>query len=379
MSHKPKSVLWELDPHSKGKHLVLAQYLAGWIRIVGTGVHPLQIIDGFAGPGEYTNNADGSPVIMLQQALVAPPPKSGKPVHFYFMEENAKRVAHLKELLERRFPNLPPHVRYAVAQQEFTALAHLPVVAAGNLVPSFIMIDPFGVSHTPMQVLNQLMQSRSCELYVSVMLDYVARFSADPTWEVRLNELFGTTDWIRPREDSTHELRRWYLQDLYEQQLRANGAKYVISFNLWDAGVYKYTIFFATSHPRGCGLMKDSIWKALGSHEYIAPKSNGDPDQLSLPITESVGERDPVAELAMHVVLAFNGTTASVEQLDAWIETDVNIYAPSQLRSALKRLEAVNRLSVRAPELFKRRAGTFPAGRGLAIDFSEDRKLSRVR
>lgn len=379
MSKKPTTVLWDLEPHSRGKHLVLAQYLAGWIRIVGTGQNPLQVIDGFAGPGEYANGGHGSPIIMLQQALRAPPPRHGQSIGFHFMEEDAKRAAHLATVLQREFRTLPSHIKYSIDQRSFVALADFPVIAAGKLAPSFIMVDPFGVSQTPMRVLQQLMRSRSCEVYVSVMVDHVARFIADPKWEQRLNELFGCDEWKQAQDIESHQGRRWALQLIYEKQLRACGAKYVVSFNLSNEGVYKYTIFFGTSHPRGCGLMKDSIWSALGSHEYIASRPTGDPNQLALPMEVPVDERQPAWELAITMNYHFARQSVSVETLDAWIATDVDIYAPIHLRKALKMLEVAGCLIVHVPAGEKRRAGTFPPGKGFLIEFLPGRQVSRIR
>jgi three-Cys-motif partner protein len=364
MSKKPKSILWELDDHSRGKHMVLAEYLAGWMRIVGTGEQPLQVVDGFAGPGEYANGVDGSPLIMIRAALRAPAPRNGQPINFHFMEENSARADHLSTVLAREFPSLPPHIRYTIANSPFTAIAEAPVVASGRMAPSFVMVDPFGFSQTPMRVLNQLMKSRSCEVYVSVMFDHVARFNADPKLENHYTELFGTDEWQVVAALRDHEAKRSALQNLYESQLRKNGAKYVVTFHLWNGGIYKYSICFGTSHPLGCGLMKDSLWKALGS---------------DLPLALPISARNPARELSAQLFAEFRGKAVGVEFLDSWIRSDANIYAPSHLRSALKLLEAAKCISVVAPTGQKRRAGTFPPGKSLQIAVLEDGELSRIR
>ena len=46
----PKKTLWPLEPHTRGKHLVLKSYLDAWLPIMGTRNARILVIDGFAGP-----------------------------------------------------------------------------------------------------------------------------------------------------------------------------------------------------------------------------------------------------------------------------------------------------------------------------------------
>ena len=57
----PLDTLWELDPHTLGKHLVLRAYLDAWLPVMGSWQGRLLFIDGFAGPGEYEGGEEGSP------------------------------------------------------------------------------------------------------------------------------------------------------------------------------------------------------------------------------------------------------------------------------------------------------------------------------
>lgn len=63
--------LWDLDSHSIGKHLVLNRYIKGWFPILSrvSKSKNLLVIDGFSGPGEYSNGYSGSPVILLDALL----------------------------------------------------------------------------------------------------------------------------------------------------------------------------------------------------------------------------------------------------------------------------------------------------------------------
>ncbi len=59
----PKDILWELEPHTLGKHRVLRAYLDAWFPILSSWRKRILFIDGFAGPGEYKGGEEGSPQI----------------------------------------------------------------------------------------------------------------------------------------------------------------------------------------------------------------------------------------------------------------------------------------------------------------------------
>lgn len=62
---EPKSTLWPLEPHTRGKHLVLKHYLDAWFPILGSWSERILFIDGFTGPGEYESGEEGSPLIAI--------------------------------------------------------------------------------------------------------------------------------------------------------------------------------------------------------------------------------------------------------------------------------------------------------------------------
>src|SRR5207249_9084384 len=91
----PKKTLWPLEPHTRGKHLVLKSYLDAWLPILGTWNGRILFIDGFAGPGQYEGGEDGSPLIALD-ALKNHAAKANitAEVVFVFIEKDKRRAAH---------------------------------------------------------------------------------------------------------------------------------------------------------------------------------------------------------------------------------------------------------------------------------------------
>ena len=62
----PDTTLWELEPHTLGKHKVLRGYLNHWIPIMSQTNGRILFIDGFAGPDQYQAGEEGSPIIALR-------------------------------------------------------------------------------------------------------------------------------------------------------------------------------------------------------------------------------------------------------------------------------------------------------------------------
>src|SRR6266478_5942993 len=67
------SALWEAKAHTLAKIAIVRRYLFLWFSILGTNSwnKRLVYIDGFAGPGQYSNSEQSSPIAALQAAKSA--------------------------------------------------------------------------------------------------------------------------------------------------------------------------------------------------------------------------------------------------------------------------------------------------------------------
>lgn len=188
--------LWTRGPHTEGKHLVLRNYLDGWLPILGSWNGRILFVDGFAGPGEYKDGEDGSPIIALK-AFAEHAHKhviSGEVV-FFFIEEDEARAAHLSERVDALRPVLPPNARVEIRTDQFatsmTAVLDSIDGRGKRIAPSFVMADPFGVSGTPMSVMERILGNPRCELYISFMYESINRFLTTEEFAPHLDELFG--------------------------------------------------------------------------------------------------------------------------------------------------------------------------------------------
>jgi len=267
---KPTEVIWPLERHTLGKHEVLRRYLEAWFGILGTTQSRIVVIDGFAGPGQYAGGEQGSPLIALR-VLREHRAKSFKAdVKFGFIEKDKSRADHLRALIENLKP-LPARCEVDVKHGAFdeTMIAVLNELDAQRqkLAPAFVMVDPFGVSDTPMAVIERILRGGMSEVYVSLMYREIHRFGETPQFEKPLDALFGTAEW-RQGIDLQGEERKDFFYGLYERQLRRAGAKHVLHFDLYEGQQLVYAIFFATRHWLGSNRMKQAIWKVAPFGDY---------------------------------------------------------------------------------------------------------------
>jgi three-Cys-motif partner protein len=266
-SFKPTAI-WEADPHTLAKIEIVRRYLYLWFTILSSNPanKTLVCIDGFAGPGEYTNNDSGSPIAALDAAVRAVSAARGRMnrtrLEFLFIEKNPKFAAHLRTKIASR--GLPPTFAVEVREGEFASHANQFLQAKGSAIPAtFAFVDPFGATKVPFGVITAILRHRSCELLFNLDSDGVVRLlnTTNPKNEENLTLLFGDQSWksLDPkkpmRQLSTDVL------NMYKQRLRTlPGVRYVFPFamNTRD-GELNYHLVFASQHFLGLEKMKEAM------------------------------------------------------------------------------------------------------------------------
>jgi three-Cys-motif partner protein len=286
----PEPVLWDLDDHTRAKHQVLRSYLDAWIPVMGhqalkvprpTGEKPtLLLVDGFAGPGRYTGGEPGSPLILLDALLGRADVDRFADVEwlYLFIEENERRVAHLRNELDQVSIPSNVHVRIEHGRFEATFGAVLNEIQPRRvLVPTFAFIDPFGYSAASMSLTGRFLHFPRSEALFFLPLSFIHRFVGRAGQEAALTALFETEDW-REAIALEGDERRAFLLNLFERQLERQGqVKHVTSFQLVTKDGNDYRLVFATGHDRGLELMKRAMWSvdAVAGARYMARTDTG--------------------------------------------------------------------------------------------------------
>ncbi len=352
--------LWALAPHTLGKHLVLRNYLNAWLPIMSRRNERILFIDGFAGPGRYAGGEDGSPVIALKALRDHDyRMKMNTEVTFFFIEDRYSRVERLSDEilpLTREVEALGSRIAVEVRHGKFDAtmteiLDHVDE-QRDLLAPAYVMVDPFGVSDTPMDVLERILKNPKSELYVSVMWEFMNRFRDTGEFAPHLDQLFGTSDWRPIFDEPNWRIRKGAIFELYRSQLKKRGAQHVTHFELYEGPVLKYAIFFATKHPLGCDKMKEAIWKVdpFAGHTFV-PGSN---DTLQL-----FAQAD-LSLLKQELRRRYGDRPTPCEEMCQWLMTDEVYFYSGQLKRVLREMEEEKLLSVKPGT--RKRAKQFPDG-----------------
>lgn len=355
----PHKKLWRREPHTEGKHLVLRKYLDAWLPILGSWNGRILFIDGFAGPGEYEGGEPGSPMVAINALLEHNSRRAIKgEVVFLFIEKDAARATHLKGMVDSIRHRLPPNVHAHVEVGAFD-LSMGDVLKEldrhkEEMAPAFVMVDPFGVSGTPFEIIARLMANPRCEVYISFMYEAINRFISTQEFLPHLDELFGTDKWQEAITLNGRE-RRKFLYALYESQLRSAGAEHVVHFDLRKGSRLVYSIFFGTHHWKGCDRMKQAIWGVapFGDYAFVGSHTG----QLVLGVAQP-----NLVPLQEALCSRFEGADwIPIEDVVAFVGSDATDYHTGQLKlMTLKPMEDGGQLAVKAGT--RKRRGSFPEG-----------------
>ena len=355
----PSSTLWKLDGHTVGKHMVLEAYLEAWLPIILTSFDRATFVDGFAGPGEYSGREPGSPTIAIDtfRKHKARPQMLGS-LDFIFIEKDEDRANHLNELVDSRYAELRNVCDVKVSTGKFTdkmsELLDNFEAQRRQGEPMFVMIDPFGVSQTPMSIISRILKNPRSEVYISFMYEFINRFESTSGFSASMDGLFDTSKWKKVLNIDDPTERKDFLYGLYKRQLKEAGAEYVHHFDLYRADELVYALFFATKNDLGSDRMKQAMWKVapFGDFEFRSNMRDQmtfgsavlDPDELSRALTSEFGLN----------------TQLDIDEIRRFMRSDRTTFHSGQLRECLARMEEQRTVEVVAKP--KRRWRTFPKG-----------------
>lgn len=356
----PKTTLWSLEPHTAAKHEILRHYLGGWFPVLSSWNGRVIFLDGFAGPGRYSNGEPGSPIIALRTLIDHTAFNRLKcEFLFLFCEADPQRASNLEREIEAYFASIggqPAKVKYAVQSSAFEdavgSLCDEIMEQKRRLAPTFAFVDPFGFSGLPMELLGRLLSFDKCELFVNYMHDSVNRFATAGNVDVHLESLFGTDAYLGVNGLSG-VLRKRYLHDLYVRQVReVCGLPYVNSFEMITRGGHTgYYLVHGTRHKKGVELIKDAMWKVdPGGGACFSDRLAGQ----DILFTEDNLDTEP---LRRALLTRFAAQTEGITHVEDYVLLETPYRKAHTKTKTLKPLEAGGAIVVSRPG----RAG-YPAG-----------------
>ena len=328
-----------------------------WLPIVLKTYDRALFVDGFAGPGEYENGEVGSPVIAMDALAEHAHHNLMKGLMDYiFIEEDARRFAHLQSVIDGRNGSLPKFCNVQTHNGSYHDVFSrlLDVIESESAVPTFVMIDPFGVSGVFMEQIETLMNYPSTEVYISFMYDFISRFASQPEFTEHLDRLFGCRDWREGEYIADPVKRRAFFHGLYERQLRNAGAEYVLPFELYSGNRHVYTVFFATQNGQGCDKMKQAMWKVAPFGDFRFRGGMDRQFMLGAEVIDFSPLRDDLLrEFGLNEYVP-------IDLVENFMRTDRTLFHTSHYKRVLADMEREGR--VKAKEETRRQKNSYPPG-----------------
>lgn len=315
-------------------------------------------LDGFAGPGIYSNGEEGSPIIALRTAFEHKLMDKFREIRFLFIESRIDRAEKLEEVIEETFPDLPDSIKYEVISGEFEktlgkGLDELEK-RGSRLAPCFAFIDPFGYTGFSMKLLEKLLSHERCEVFITFMSGFVKRFLDEGKGEA-LDNLFGTIEWRAIKD--IEEYRDQPLLDLYLRQLKKNcDVKYIRSFKMiGEHNQVIYHLIFCTKHIRGLDLMKRAMWKVDRTGDYKF-SDRDDPGQTY--IFDYHDESHWIPAVADEIYDKFKGLTVGVSEIEEFVIAETKYIFKKAILKYIENSKPKYIISVSN----RNKRGTFPPG-----------------
>lgn len=322
----PDKTLWNLDPHTQAKHEILRRYLGAWFPILGKWDRRIIYMDGFCGPGRYSNGESGSPLIAIETAMDHQSRLANREVIFVFVDEREDRLEHLEGEIVDISP--PANFKPVIHRGEFHRVLSdaLDDLDSKNtrIAPTFAFVDPFGFKGIPYDLMKRLLEKQKTEVFVNIMADSINRFLTHPNPQVQKHivELFGTNAVLDIVENAPD--RFLAIRQLYQSQL-AKCAQFVRFFEMRnDQNRLIYYLFFATNHPLGHKKMKEAFWK-------IDPRSGFHFSDATNPNQMVLFEIDPTEPLAEILGAKYAGVTVDVADVSRFVD-DETTYITSHMK-----------------------------------------------
>lgn len=274
------------------KHAVLREYAPTYASKVGkySPNNRVEIIDGYAGPGQYANGDPGSPMVFLQMAQLL---AKNRRIHCTFIEEDPTLFARLKaNLAQAGIADGTATLLPGTMSQHLDAVLHL---ATG--VPVFAFIDPFGLGLPFDELVGKLMGRDGGRSTTEVLVNFIrpavfrlvgylqphteniTQLRSARSKVADVNRSLGGT-WWQPLARSLQgdelliAIREGYVQRL----LAAAGSRWrVLQVSVADRKDFKpvYDLLFFSRHLQGPWFFNDAL-----SHARSVFEMSTDPNSL---------------------------------------------------------------------------------------------------
>jgi three-Cys-motif partner protein len=334
------------------KHSILAAYLPAYYHILKRSSNNLVYIDGFAGPGAYVdlgNTYDGSPLLALK--LIASRSDFSEQVSTVFIESDELLYAQLKDSVDTFFQE-HPHIRMPIHRHGTFSdvLSEIIGRVGGNLAPTFLFVDPCGLSGTSFATIRTVMDNNKCESFIFFNIDGVRRIAGLKELSDVLVELIGSEQRaeVLHKElrviNSAEERERLILSEYCKALREDMEVRYIIPFRVEheDQRRTSHYLIHASKHPLAFRIMKDVMWRRGHAEDQL-----GGLELRQSGRTDFVPMFDRHADMKEEMLEALSVGPLRVSVFyEEWTARPTNLECESSYKEALLELERNGNIEV---------------------------------
>lgn len=369
MSTNMKTI-WAAYPHTEAKIAILSAYLRSYLAILGSSQRgEILYIDGFAGPGSYTNLTQGSPLKAVTSAhqtrsMLGERWKAGV-LHMAFIEADKKRFNHLCSKLEpfRNNSQIKIYTYHSLFVEGLKRIRQEVPDPFNKRNPLLVFIDPFGATGAPFEVVAELLHSPCSEILLNLDADGITRIlqaGKAANHETNLDQIFGSPSWREvlqgrlSQDEMAARILKFYKQNL----LSLPNVDYVFPFEMRSTSqTLNYYLVFASQHYRGLEKMKEAM-KSIdqdGSYRFCDAHI-GQPMLFRF---------DAPEDFAFRLYSEFSGKRASYEAVRRYTLNETPFILPSKMLGILEKGNYIDNVEYKGP----RRRGAFAPEKTKSVTF----------
>jgi hypothetical protein len=219
-----------------------------------------------------------------------------------------------------------------------------------NLAPTFLFVDPCGVSGASFETIRAVMNNAKCEAFVFFNMDGVRRILGLSELSAVLVDILGSEEratvlYKKLKQPGTVSEREKLILSEYCKALGEDiGAKYITPFRVEseDQKRTSHYLIHASKHPLGFRIMKDVMWRR--GHGEDEP---GGLELLQKSRTNFVPLFDRHADIKTEILTALQSRQLRVSVFyEDWTMRPTDLQCEAAYREALLELEQEGAIEV---------------------------------
>lgn len=345
----PTAFFEERQPAAVLKHGILRRYLQPFASKTGATSpgHRVVYVDGYAGPGVYSDGTPGSPALAVQTAEVI---STTRNLECLYIEQDENEYHQLRSMLA-------PYRNWEAFNDPLEECLPEVMIRVGR-APVFTFLDPFGLPIPFDSIVHNVLRrpmSRKTELLLNFSTPGLNRnaghlqsqknYPAKKTFIARLDQRLGGDWWRDIWRDHQPPDRNDLIRQKYVERLAEAGTG---GWGWWTFPVSRrpqgppiYHLIFLSRHRDGLWIFNQALSLALKEyHEYCARVEPGEQMTLDLDSWDE-REQDWITGIESNIEeLLRSGSFVVEERLDEVCGEALGYARETHIRKAIKSLYA---------------------------------------